>query len=545
MTNKEIAKTFQFLAKIMELHGESSFKTKSYTNAYMTIRKLPDPLSDMSTEERSAIKGFGKAIVDKIDQLVTTGELTTMKQYTDITPVGIQELLTVKGLGPKKIRTIWDDLEVTTPGELLYACNENRLSALKGFGAKTQETLKGQLLYFLDSKGKSHYASVEELANHLIGLVKTKYPDHKHEITGEMRRQNIIIHQIDILTTADRTEIIKSLQEQFESFESQEDHCKINSTKVYIHQVNNEAFVKELFITTGPTEYINTYDVIDSNVQSEEEICKSQDRAYLPPYLRDNVSLNQKRDVDISKIVNQQDIKGVIHNHSVWSDGINTVKEMAQEAKALGYQYMLMTDHSQSAFYANGLSEDRVLKQMEEIDILNESLEDFVVYKGIESDILNNGALDYEDEILELFDVVIASVHSNLRMDMDKATKRVLAAIQNPFTHILGHPTGRLLLSREGYPLDFDQIIQACADNDVVIELNANPHRLDLDWTLIQQTLSAGVTIAINPDAHSIAGIKDIKYGVLAAQKGGLTKDMCLNTKSLPEFQKWVDSLKY
>ena len=545
MTNKEIGKTFQFLAKIMELHGESSFKTKSYSNAYMTIRKLPDPLSEMSTDQIASIQGFGKAIVEKIEQLVSTGELTQMKQYTDITPIGIQELLTVKGLGPKKIRTIWDDLEVTTPGELLYACNENRLTALKDFGTKTQETLKKQLLYFMDSKGKAHYASVELLSQDILRFLKERFKEERHELTGEMRRNNTIIHQLDYITTASKEEILAALQGQFETYEVNKEDCKIESTQIVIHNTALVAFDNQLFVTTGPEGYVDTFNDIPETVDNEQEIYKHNNRVVLPPYLRDNDVFWDKGDFDVSKIITEQDIKGVVHNHSVWSDGINTVKEMADAAKALGYEYMLMTDHSQSAFYANGLNVDRVMDQMEEIDILNESLEDFVVYKGIESDILSNGALDYEDEILELFDVIVASVHSNLRMDIDKATRRILTAIENPFTHILGHPTGRLLLAREGYPLDFDQIIQACADNDVVIELNASPHRLDIDWTLIQQALDAGVQIAINPDAHSISGIKDIKYGVLAAQKGGLTKSMCLNTLSQSEFDKWVVSLKY
>lgn len=228
-------------------------------------------------------------------------------------------------------------------------------------------------------------------------------------------------------------------------------------------------------------------------------------------------------------LIEETDIKGVIHSHTTYSDGLHTLREMAEYSKSLGFEYIVITDHSKSAFYANGLKPERVLAQMEEIDALNAELAPFKIYKGIESDILGDGSLDYEEDILKQFDVIIASVHSNLKMDKEKATTRLINAIKNPYTTILGHPTGRLLLSREGYPIDHMAIIDACAEHQVAIELNANPYRLDLDYEWIPYAMEKGVKISINPDAHSKEGIHDIRYGVLAARKGGLTKEMCFN----------------
>jgi DNA polymerase (family 10) len=238
----------------------------------------------------------------------------------------------------------------------------------------------------------------------------------------------------------------------------------------------------------------------------------------------------------LGKLITEDAVKGVIHTHTTYSDGLHELREMAEYAKEQGFLYIGITDHSQSAFYANGLKEDRVREQWAAIDALNLELAPFRILKGIESDILNNGELDYSDELLEGFDFVIASIHSNLRMDKEKATQRLLKAIENPYTSMLGHPTGRLLLSREGYPIDHMAVIDACAEQGVVIEINANPYRLDLDWEWIPYAMEKGVLISVNPDAHSKAGIHDIHYGIAAARKGGLTAEACLNTRDAAGF---------
>jgi len=265
------------------------------------------------------------------------------------------------------------------------------------------------------------------------------------------------------------------------------------------------------------------------------------DKAGLPfiePELRETGAIIETAKLHrLPKLVTVEDILGVVHAHTLYSDGVNTIAEMAHYAQERGYAYLTITDHSKSAFYANGLKEERLREQWKEIDAINAGLfSGFRIFKGIESDILSDGSLDYPDEVLREFDLVIASVHSNLKMDEARATERLIKAVENPFTTILGHPTGRLLLSREGYPIDHKKVIDACAANKVAIELNANPYRLDLDWTWIPYAVSKGVVVSINPDAHSCHGIDDIRYGVLAARKGGLEPTQCLNTMSAEAF---------
>ena len=277
-------------------------------------------------------------------------------------------------------------------------------------------------------------------------------------------------------------------------------------------------------------------------IATEAAIFEVATLPYIVPELREESTiLDIAKAGNLPNLIEESDIKGVIHSHTTYSDGLNTVKEMADYSQSLGYQYIGITDHSKAAFYANGLKPDRVLAQMEEIDALNSQLAPFKIYKGIESDILNNGSLDYEEDILSRFDFIIASVHTNLKMDKTKATERLITAIKNPYTTMLGHPTGRLLLSREGYPIDHKAIIDACSEHGVAIELNANPYRLDLDWTWIEYAMSKNVKISINPDAHSTGGIHDIHFGVLAARKGGLTAEMCFNTMGRAELDEYLN----
>ncbi|HSC37027.1 MAG TPA: PHP domain-containing protein, partial [Chitinophagaceae bacterium] len=275
-----------------------------------------------------------------------------------------------------------------------------------------------------------------------------------------------------------------------------------------------------------------------TDVDQEETLFAKLGLPYIPVYLREQEwVLNQ---ATLPQVITPADIKGIIHSHSNWSDGGNTLDEMAKACIAAGYEYLVISDHSKSAFYANGLSEERIREQHRYIDELNSKLAPFKIFKSIESDILNDGSLDYPDNVLATFDLVIASVHSNLKMTEEKAMTRVLKAIENPYTTILGHPTGRLLLSRKGYPLDHSKIIDACLANKVVIELNAHPRRLDMDWRWIREATEKGVLISIDPDAHTIEGFGDCRYGVLAAQKAGLTKENNLSSFSLKEFEQFL-----
>ena len=544
MTNKEIAQQFNDLAKIMELHDENPFKIRSYANAYLQLRKVSTPLFEMSDAEISGIKGVGNAISGKIRELEETGELATYKKYSDVTPAGVREMLSIKGFGPKKVRVVWKELGAESIGELLYSCNENRLVELKGFGQKSQEDLKNKLTYFLQSKDKFHYASLETVAVEITNFLKAQIPSATIEWVGEMRRRMPIVQKIEILVATD--DDIKNVVESKLTIESEDDvsfSCRTeHNTPIKIYVCKPGEFGSKLFRYTGNADFIAAFigkagDLEFKNIVSEKEVFEKAGIEFVEPELRDRTDL---LDVSQPVLIEENEIKGVIHCHTTYSDGINSLREMAEYSRDKGFEYIGITDHSKAAFYANGLKEDRVLQQMEEIDALNQELAPFRIFKGIESDILNDGSLDYDETILKKFDFIIASVHSNLKMDKEKATNRLITAIENPYTTILGHPTGRLLLSREGYPIDHMKVIDACAENNVVIELNANPYRLDLDWTWIPYALEKGIKISINPDAHSVGGIGDIHFGVFAARKGGLKADQCLNCLTVNEFAKFL-----
>ncbi|MFN7115598.1 MAG: PHP domain-containing protein [Saprospiraceae bacterium] len=549
MTNKEIAQSFQQLGDLMELHGENPFKIRSYQNAYLTLRKLDRPLTEMSVEEIDNIKGVGTAIAGKIRELLQNGKMQTLEKYKAVTPPGVIEMMDIDGFGPKKVYTVWKELGVESVGELLYAVNENRLIELKGFGKKTQDALKQKLEYYQRSKDQFHYATLEAEALDVLKYLQQKLPDAKLSFTGALRRCNNVADKIEILIgTLDDLNLIfdnKNL-----TLKSQEPFLyqalTENTYPVTIYQCAPQDFGSALFRTTAAPTFLEAFQLEFAGTDLEHEtdeaiIFTKANVPYIAPELRENAAVIKKAVTGkLPDLIQEQDIVGVLHAHSTYSDGINTLREMAVYTRQKGYAYLGITDHSKAAFYANGLQVERVIQQWAEIDQLNQELAPFVVFKGIESDILNDGSLDYPEEILQGFDFIIASVHSNLRMDEAKATQRLLTAIENPYTTMLGHPTGRLLLSREGYPIDHAKIIDACAANGVAIELNANPYRLDLDWSWIPYALEKGVKIAINPDAHSTAGIHDIHYGVLSARKGGLDAVNCVNALSAAAFANFI-----
>ncbi len=549
MTNKEIARLFNELAGLMEIHKENPYKIRTYQNAYVQLRKFGSPLADMPEEEIATIKGVGKSTASKISEILETGTMTKLSEYYAVTPPGIRDMLNIKGLGPKKIHQLWKDLSIESVGELLYACNENRLLILKGFGDKTQEDIKKKIEYFLQSRDKFHYATFEREALELVETLKTKLKTDLVSLTGAIRRKATILNHIEILVALN-----DNWEEQLAPFiqlEKQKESSLIGTTQndipLIFHRCEAADFGSKLFKTTGPRPFLDTF-LKEASAAEFKELTTEQavfEKAGIPfiePELRDDDSwIQAAKENRLPNLVTNKDIKGVLHNHSTYSDGLNTLREMAEYTREQGYEYLGISDHSKSAFYANGLKPDRVLEQMKEIEELNKELAPFKIFKGIESDILFDGALDYEEDILQQFDFIVASVHSVLKMDLEKATSRLITAVENPYTTILGHPTSRLLLAREGYPIDHKRVIDACAANNVILELNANPHRLDIDWVWIPYAMEKGVKIAINPDAHSKEGIHHIHFGVCAARKGGLTPEMCFNNLSLSEFEGYLN----
>ena len=552
MDNYEIADRFSLLSKLMDIHGENSFKSKTYSITAFNIEKLPVQLLETPREKIFNLKGIGDSIGKKILELLDTGELKTLNDLLEKTPAGVVEMLNIKGLGPKKINTVWKELEIESVGELLYACNENRLLLYKGFGEKTQNNIRDSITFYLQNQGSYLYAQIENYAQLLHEKLVKGFDPYKMTITGAFRRQMEVIDKLEWCTTVSSTELKKFLLEMgFEAIEEDADHVEFKgkeNLRLDFYLCDNKSFYKKLFQTSCGEDFLVGWEKlysIPTNATSEEEIFQSAGMPFIIPALRENDSvIPQIRGKKIPEVIQLEDIRGLIHSHSNWSDGVNTIEEMAVELLKRKLEYLVISDHSKNAVYANGLTVERIREQHKYIDELNKKLKPFKIFKSIECDILNDGSLDYPDEILASFDLVIVSVHSNLKMTEEKAMMRLMNAIKNPYTRILGHMTGRLLLSRNGYPVDHKKIIDACAENQVVIELNANPRRLDMDWRWIDYALQKNVLISIDPDSHYLDGFDDLKYGVLAAQKGGLTSERNLSSFNLSEFEEWLAKTK-
>jgi DNA polymerase (family 10) len=554
VNNKEIAGMFKLAGKLTELHDGNDFKVKSYMANAFKIERLPQPLEYMSAEEIAKIEGIGKGTHTKINEIISSGTLKDLDELIAQTPVGVLEMLSVKGLGPKKVRTIWKELEVESVGELLYACNENRLVTLKGFGEKTQDEVIKSIEFLQANTSKFLYAKLEPVALQLIEAIEKSGVAEQVSLTGEIRRRCSELEKIELIATIpDKSkflifiESIKHPEQEFIlSFAEENSGVSLsfilnNSIPVKIFTCEKIDFYSTIFKTTGSAQHLELLGnpQVDKET-SEEEIYKKAGWNFIIPELREGKFEKQFNEQNkLKDIVELSDLRGILHNHTTYSDGVHTLEQMANYCKELGYEYLGISDHSQYAVYAKGLKPEQIIQQHKEVDFLNEKLKPFRIFKGIEADILPDGSLDYNDEILASFDFTVASIHSAMKMDEAKATVRLIRAIENPHTTILGHPTGRLLLSRPGYPIDHKKVIDACAANNVVIELNANPHRLDIDWIWIPYCMEKGVMISINPDAHKMEGYHDMHYGSLAARKGGLTKQMTFNALSLEEIEKW------
>lgn len=541
--NYFIADQFSLLSKLMDIHGENPFKSKSYSIAAFNIEKLPVQLSSLSPSQIFALKGLGGSTGEKVLEIIQTGKLDVLDRLIASTPPGIIDMLNIKGLGPKKIHTIWKEMQLESLGELLYACDENRLQLFKGFGAKTQHNVKEAIEFYLSNRESFLYAEVVSFAQEVNALLSSSFSRYQLAFTGDFRMQSEIINQVEWVTTIP-VELLSALL-------SGNGISLHEESSPWVHFLGPQ-HIRLSFLVTEPSDFHRLlFETSCSpefllawkerfgiqNFGSEEEYFSSAGIPYIVSPMREDADVIRR---DPVRLIHESDIRAIIHAHSNWSDGSNTLEEMAEGCIRLGMEYLVISDHSKSAFYANGLSEERILAQHHQIEELNRKLAPFRIFKSIECDILNDGSLDYGDDILAGFDLVIASVHSNLKMTEEKAMARLLRAIENPHTTILGHMTGRLLLSRKGYPVDHDRIIDACKANHVVIELNAHPRRLDMDWRYIRKALDKGVLISINPDAHAVDGFRDIRYGVLAAQKGGLTRDMNLSSFSLADFEAFI-----
>lgn len=551
MRNEEIAEHFALLGKLMDIHGENSFKSKTYANTAFQIDRLTEQLMDIPKNNWAGLRGIGSNMAAKIEELITNGNLKVLSDYIEKTPEGVMEMLRIKGLGPKKIHTIWKEMEIESVGELLYACNENRLTLYKGFGEKTQNNVRDAIVFMMAQQGKFLYQQAEPFIEIYQQKLQSVFADLPIHLTGAIRSHEEIVTKIDFLIPLPLPRLLDGMQSIGHEAKEQNDENILfqleQSPSICLHTCTFNNLGSRQMLITGNDEFINYIEnKLNASLPSfecatEDEIFAKAGMEFILPEHR-AIAVNEtfyKAFYKKPQITNES-IKGIIHSHSQWSDGSDSLEAMAKAAIKNGLEYLVISDHSQAASYAGGLRPEKIIEQHLEIDRLNFSLAPFKIFKSIECDILGNGQLDYDDEILQSLDLVIASVHSTLKMSEERAMQRLITAIENPYTLILGHMTGRLLLSRNGYPLDHKKIIDACAANNVVIELNAHPRRLDIDWRWIPYALEKDVLISINPDAHSIEGFNDTRYGVLAAQKALLPSSCNLSSFSLQEFEEWL-----
>ncbi|HTD95117.1 MAG TPA: PHP domain-containing protein [Chitinophagaceae bacterium] len=558
MDNSAIADNFSLLSKLMDIHGENSFKTKTYSIAAYNIENLPVQLSETAREDLFRLKGIGDSIGNKVIEMLDNGSLELLQDYLLKTPPGVVEMLNIKGLGPKKINTVWKEMEIESIGELLYACNENRLTRFKGFGEKTQLNVQEAIEFYQQNQGSFLYAQLEPVFLQVDGYLKKLFAPGKVHVTGAFHRQELTIDELEYVVLETKEAVKPKFQtaQPPELLEETEDSLLYrlkNGLKLRLH-TGGKNLAERLFNTTGSPVFLEAFRAAFPKInyeisggEGDEALFPAAGIPFIPPCLRETAAvIDIAKENRIPSLIQPGDIKGIIHNHSNWSDGVNTIEEMANDCIAKGFEYLVISDHSKAAAYAKGLSEERIREQHRYIDELNSKFtgNSFRIFKSIECDILNDGSLDYADEVLASFDLVIASVHSNLKMTEEKAMARVMRAISNPYTTILGHMTGRLLLSRKGYPLDHKRVIEACAENEVVIELNAHPRRLDIDWRWIDHALERKVLVSIDPDAHHLDGFADTRYGVLAAQKAGVTKEQNLSSFSRSQFEDFLAARK-
>ena len=565
MNNKEIAAVLEEIAVLLELSGENPFKARSYANVARQIEQCEEDVATLARENRlREIKGVGEALEQKIGELVSTGALEYHRKLRAKFPESLLELFSIQGLGAKRIKTLYEDLGIQSVGELEYACNENRLIALKGFGPKLQQNVLDGIALIKRHRGAHLFSTAYEAATRLLDLLREEKSLIRIEAAGSLRRRKEIVKDVDIVAS---TKDSRALMARFISADSVERVTAHGDTKssillktglsVDLRAVSDTEFPYALHHFTGSKEHnvamrrrakdrglkMNEYGLFKDKrnipCKDETDIFGALDLPFIPPELREDMGELEAQ--SLPKLVERDDLIGVYHCHTSYSDGLATVEQMAKAAQQRGYQYIVIADHSRSAAYAGGLSVEAVAQQRREIDALNKKLRPFRVFHGIESDIRTDGALDYEESILRTFDVVIASVHSKLHMSESEATTRILRAIENPYTAILGHPTGRLLLSREGYPLNMDRVFDACLANNVAIEINANPHRLDLDWRHIKRGKEKGVLFCIAPDAHSTQALDDVEYGLGIARKGWLDAGNLLNCMTSEELSKWLE----
>ena len=549
MTNKAVARHLKLTADLVELTGGNPFRARAFASGARTVERLEEPVADLlAAGELVGVKGIGKGLAAEIGELLQTGTMGVTETLLQSLPPGLPEVLRVKGLGVKKVRALWTEAGVTSIEDLEAAAVSGKLESLDGFGTKTVQNILGAVEQLKAYRGKAHLR--DAWAEAAVARDALRAAGHQADLAGTVRRQCNVVDRADLVTTAPPEAAAAALADwnadrRGGAAEGDRVTARLPlGLPLTVWSTPAEAYGSALFERTGPGDHVAAVHAAGGagDHADEDDVYRAAGLDPLPAPLRDDAYWLDSG--DRPALLRTDGLRGTIHNHTTASDGTASLREMCDAARARGLGYFGVCDHSRSLQIAHGLSVEALLRQVEEVRELNEAYRaegvDFRVFSGSEVDILADGSMDYPDDVLARLDVVVASVHQGFRMTEAEATARVVRAVQNPHVDVLGHPTGRLLLRREGYPLDHAAVLDACAEHGVAVELNANPWRLDVDWTWVRAARERGVLVSVNPDAHSTDGLDDTQWGVASAQKGGLTAEGSLTSKTAEGLAAWL-----
>ena len=567
MTKDQVAASLREIGTILELNGENPFKCRAYLNAARTLETSPTDLTELvRTDRLGELPGIGDALREKITTLVNTGKLPYLEELRTTIPSGLLSLLDLPGLGPKKLRILRDQLKIESIEALTKACQDGRLASLDGFGEKTATNL-------LDSiQRRATYSKLHRLgtalpaAQSLLTHLRECPSVNQAEIAGSLRRGKEIVKDLDLIASSNKPKEVMKAFISAPNVEKVIAHGETKSSVILIggipcdlRVVPPEVWPTALAHFTGSKEHnialrqraidrglhLSEWGLLKGKsktplkLKDEKDLHKALGLAFIPPELReDSGEIAAAEKDELPDLLTRDQIRGCLHNHTLASDGQDTLAAMAQAAAELGLEWLGIADHSKSSFQANGLDVKRLEKQIEEIQSLNSKKPKCTLLSGTECDILKEGKLDFPDSLLKELDYVVASVHSGFTSDEKEMTDRILRAIENPHVTCLGHLTGRLLLEREAYPVNIPKILDAAAANGTWIELNANPWRLDLDWRWWHKARDLGILCCINPDAHKTSHLRFLDFGVTLARKGWLRAQDVVNTRTLAQLRK-------
>lgn len=550
VTKYDVVSQLEEISLLLDVLGEDAFRAKSYASAARNLETFEGDFETLFAEDKlTNIRGIGKSLATELASLKTQETMTLLQELRERVPESVRGLFRVSGLGAKKVAALWQN-GITGVEELIEAAKDGRIASMKGFGKKSAENFQKAAEFVLNSEKRMRLDVAEHLANSLVNLLKEALPKSRIEISGSLRRCLETVGNINLLisgaTAKDVAKVLEpavTINEVLEgllsaSLEGRMIYITIADEKnfgaVLAYQTGNYEYRQMLLEKSGETGFELSETGLRQNdkvieTKTEEDFFKRLHLPYVEPELRE-----EKNPKPVKSLLEPSDMRGLVHNHSTWSDAQNSIREMVQAARERGYNYLAMADHSRASYYANGLSIERVYAQAKEIEQIRQELKaegsDFELLHGIEVDILSDGSLDYPDEVLAKLDYTVVSVHQNFTLSEADQTKRIVQAVLHPYAKILGHATGRLLLRRPSYAVDVQAVIEACAEAKTVIEINASPYRLDLDWRWVIKAKELGCKFSINPDAHVTHGFDDVRYGVMMARKAGLTPDDVVNT---------------